>query len=356
MDAITEHDVLYDGDRNVHYLAAGPSDGPLIIFVHGWPAIAKTWKPQITTFASLGFRVIAPDLPGYGKSTARKVLSDYAQVKVVESMLAVLKATGRDKAIWVAHDWGSSVLASLVAHRPEIFRALVTITVPYHAGELGVDQLLKSINRKIYPEDQYPYGQYDYMRYYEESFDECVPWFDRQIPAIIKALYGPGSPDAAGKPAITSTLRKDGGWLGGVKNNLPPVEVLPKPVLDDEVFNELVDAMTKTGFWPGTAYYLHSENNHKYNTTNLANDGKLHMPYLFVHAGYDTICDSINSGLADPMREACSNLTEVTIPAGHWVPHEKPAEFNAALVRFILAEVSDFWPGFSTTPYVKTKP
>ncbi|KAJ9150925.1 Epoxide hydrolase [Pleurostoma richardsiae] len=355
MVAIKEHDVVYDGDRKIHYLAAGPSGGPLIIFVHGWPAIARTWKKQLATFASLGFRAIAPDLPGYGKSTARKVLSDYAQTKVVEGMLALLADTGRSEAIWVGHDWGASVLASLVAHHPEVFKAIATITVPYKAGELGVDQLLKSINRQIYPADQYPYGQYDYMKYYEESFDECVPWFDRQIPAIIKALYAPGSPESVGKPAITSTLTKDGGWLGGVHQSLPPLEYLPTPVIDDETYEELVGAMTATGFWPGTAYYLHGEANNKYNTTNLANDGKLHMPYLFVHSDYDTICDSKNSGLADPLREACSNLTEVSIPAGHWVPQERPEELNAALVRFILDEVPEFWPGSTTIHYIKNK-
>lgn len=59
-----EYDVTYADDKNVHYLAAGPKDGPLLIFVHGWPAIAKLWKQQLDAFASMGFRVVAPDMPG----------------------------------------------------------------------------------------------------------------------------------------------------------------------------------------------------------------------------------------------------------------------------------------------------
>ena len=66
MVAIEEHEFTYGvGDtKKTFFLAAGPKDGPLIVFVHGWPSIAKTWKNQLETFASLGFRVIAPDMPG----------------------------------------------------------------------------------------------------------------------------------------------------------------------------------------------------------------------------------------------------------------------------------------------------
>jgi soluble epoxide hydrolase/lipid-phosphate phosphatase len=60
-----EHEFTYaNGEKKIFYLAAGPKSGPLLIFIHGWPAIAKTWKPQIDTFSSLGFRVVAPDMPG----------------------------------------------------------------------------------------------------------------------------------------------------------------------------------------------------------------------------------------------------------------------------------------------------
>ena len=111
MITLTEHDVSYsDGKKSIHYVAGGPSNGPLIIFVHGWPGIAKTWRPQLETFANLGFRVVAPDMPGYGKSTANKVYADYAQSEISKGLLAVLGDTGRKRAVWVAHDWGSGCL------------------------------------------------------------------------------------------------------------------------------------------------------------------------------------------------------------------------------------------------------
>ncbi|KAI1125272.1 Alpha/Beta hydrolase protein [Nemania abortiva] len=99
---ITDHEVVYaNGDKKIHYLAAGPTNGPLIFFIHGWPGTGITWKAQLEAFAGIGFRAIAPDMPGYGKSTARRVLDDYCQEALVEGMMALLGDTSRDAAIYL---------------------------------------------------------------------------------------------------------------------------------------------------------------------------------------------------------------------------------------------------------------
>lgn len=66
MTTIEEHDFTHGigGKKTTFYLAAGPHEGPLLIFVHGWPTIGKIWKSQLVAFASLGFRAVAPDMPG----------------------------------------------------------------------------------------------------------------------------------------------------------------------------------------------------------------------------------------------------------------------------------------------------
>ena len=74
------------------------------------------------------------------------------------------------------------------------------------------------------------------------------------------------------------------------------------------------------------------------------NDGYLDMPVLFIAAQYDYVCESTHSRLAEPMRTYCRNLTEETIRAGHWVAQEKPAEVNAALVKWLATGVSAVWP------------
>lgn len=92
-------------DKTIQYISAGPNNGPLMIFLHGWPAIASTWKPQLECFANLGFRVVAPDMPGYGGSTANKVTEDYSMESINEGLVELLKAQKKEKAVWLGHDW-----------------------------------------------------------------------------------------------------------------------------------------------------------------------------------------------------------------------------------------------------------
>lgn len=359
MASITEHDVSYaDGAKNIHYLAAGPSTGPLIIFLHGWPAIALTWKNQLLTFASLGFRAIAPDMPGWGKSTARRVTTDYTLETLVEGMLALLSATGRSAAVWVAHDWGAGVASSLTAHHPAAVQALVLLCVPYRSLELGLDHLVSFVNRTIYPADKYPYGQWDYMAYYEESFEECIKQLEADVPAFCKSVWPrPPEPDGYAdadvfKPAPSASIRKNGGRFGG--GPAPPADTLPAPLLEGEIFDAFVKATEETGVWGGCAYYSNHTANAAY-SSQAPNGGRLgrDRPVLFVHAKFDFICATLTTRVADLMREACENLTEVTLETGHNVHFEKPEEVNAAVARFLVEEAKEIWPGYADSGYRK---
>ncbi|TGJ84620.1 hypothetical protein E0Z10_g4154 [Xylaria hypoxylon] len=350
---ITSHDVVYaGGDKKIHYLAAGPINGPLIIFVHGWPGTAITWKAQIDAFAGVGFRAISPDMPGYGKSTARRIIDDYSQEAIVEGMLALLGDTGRDAAVWLGHDWGAGVTSSVATQHPEVVKALINIAVPFHTVELGWDAFLPLVNRELYPADKYEFGQWDYMKHYEEDFEKAVAWFELDTVGFCKAGLQRSTPSANRFSAGTATVRKDGGWFGLKKP--PPVEATGPPVLPADVFESFAADMQKTGFWPGSAYYMHHKRNAEYNG-NAPSGGKLTQPVLFIHANWDTVCETKTSRLADPMRKACSNLTEVTVDAGHFAQYEKPEEVNAAVFRFLVEELPSEWPGYWDKGYTKGK-
>lgn len=103
------------GNHTTSFLAGGPQDGPLMIFCHGWPAIGKTWLPQLEAFAELGFRVVAPDMPGYGRSTVSNKPEDYSLESVNSIMGALLAHLNRDSAIWIGHDWGAVAVWSFAA-------------------------------------------------------------------------------------------------------------------------------------------------------------------------------------------------------------------------------------------------
>ena len=67
------------------------------------------------------------------------------------------------------------------------------------------------------------------------------------------------------------------------------------------------------------------------------------MPVLFLHGEYDYTCETVTSRLAEPMRQDCSHLTEVTVASGHWMAQEKPAAVNAALVKWLAKEFPELW-------------
>ena len=351
MAAITEHDVFYAGDKKIHYLAAGPVNGPLILFIHGWPATAITWKTQIDACAALGFRAIAPDMPGYGKSTARRVIEDYCQETLVEGMMALLADTGRDAAIWVGHDWGAAVTSSVATQHPEAVKALVNLCVPYRTLELGWEGFLPLVNRDIYPADEYEFGQWDYMKNYEENFEKTIEWFDQDAAGFCKALMQkrPLPPNRIG---ALSTVRKSG-WMGGISKP-PSVDMSGPPTLLAEAFDSFVEDMQKTGLWSGSAYYMNHKRNAEY-IRKASSNARLKQPVLFIHGLWDLTCDTKTSRFVEPMREVCSNLTEATVEAGHWVHFEKPGEVNAALFRFIVEELPSEWPGFWDSGYTKRK-
>ena len=357
MAKFEEHEVTYGDSKKIFYLAAGPSTGPLMIFMHGWPGIGKTWHYQLTAFASLGFRVVAPDMPGYGKSSARKVHSDYAQEHIIQGMLAVLADTGRDEAIWIGHDWGCGTLWTLANTHPQVCRAVAGLAVPYHSLELGLEELPKFINRDIYPEAEYPYGQWSYQVFYEQAFEKASGWMEKDIAGLLKALMQNGDPAQLGKPATaTCNTVKDGGWFGGIEKPPSPGDIPNgNSCIDPEILEELVAAMQKTGFSPGNSWYMNHKANREYNLKNSKRDGRLEMPVIFIHAKYDPVCDAITTRAAEPMRKLCSNLTETTIEAGHWVLSEKPQETNSALARWVVEEVTDWWPGYWRTGLIKNR-
>lgn len=337
MSSFTSHDVTYEnGTKTLHYIAAGPSNGDLIIFLHGCPGIGLTWSSQLLTFASKGYHCIAPDMPGYGSSTARKVISDYSQESIVTGMLALLQSLNRQDAIWVAHDWGCGTLWSLARTHPEVCRAVAGMTVPYGVLEFGLEEALKYVNREIYPEDQYPYGQWSYQAFYEQSFEKAVAWFEKDIRGILKASFTRGNPAGVGKPSPLSNVVKDDGWFGGISKP-PSADMIPDhlTILDKDIFEALVVAFEKTGFWPGDAWYLNHAANRAFNSANGKKDFRLTIPVLFIEAKYDTVCDTLNSRLAERQERLCDDLTFVSIDAGHFVPNEKAEEVNDAIGKWL---------------------
>lgn len=337
--SITEHTTKTER-HTTFYLAAGPEDGPLVIFVHGWPELSISWRHQLPALAALGFRAIAPDMRGYGRSSVYHRHGDYAQEHIVRDMLELVDSVGREKAVWVGHDWGSPVVWNLASHHPDRCHAVANLCVPYYTIERGLDHTLTLVDRDLYPADEFPAGQWDYMRYYEESFAEAIAPMDANVYKFVKLLFRKGDPQGEGKRAFTAAARRNHGMLGG--REIPD---LPRDgdVVTEADLSAYVSALERNGFYGPSSWYMNHRANAEYAKT-ARNGGYLDMPVLFLNARYDYVCECTHSRLAEPMRTYCRTLTEKTIRSGHWMAQEKPVEVNAALVQWLATAVPGVWP------------
>ncbi|KAH6625153.1 Alpha/Beta hydrolase protein [Boeremia exigua] len=339
MDAFKAGDITHKNGQTTHYYEAGTRDGIPLIFIHGWPDMAESWKHQLKHFGSESagaeYRVIAPDMRGYAGSSGPKDKRAYSLETLVGELVDFAEQLGVTKAVWVGHDWGCGVVNALAAHHPELFLGLAVLSVPYRSIELGVDFLVANVNREIYPEDQYKYGQWDYMKFYELDPVRSARDHESVLEKLSKALYLPHNPENYGKPsALTSTVIKDGGWFGGKPESLPDVP-LEYTFIDQQLYDNSVASHKKHGFFPPTAYYLNHDVNAEY-AKSEKNGGVLEFPVLFIDAKHDAVCSpSTMPKIAESQRGAVKDLTYETIESGHWVQLEKPAEVNKVLETWL---------------------
>jgi pimeloyl-ACP methyl ester carboxylesterase len=316
--------------HSTFYLEAGPTDGPVMIFVHGWPELSHTWRGQLPFFASLGFHVIAPDMRGYGTSATYAKHSDFRLEEVVQDMRELIQAMDTEKAIWVGHDWGCAVVWSIARHHPELCRGVVNLCVPFDTLENGWDGLLAHVDRRLYPEAAFPAGQWEYQKFYEESFEQATTTFDANPRNVIKALFQAGSPAGCGQIAATATTRQQGGWFAGQS---PPDVPLDESVISQNDLEVYAHALTVKGFFGPDSYYMNHMANAAY--TAQAREVELSLPVLFLHARFDFTCETMTSTLAEPMRRKCHHLTEGIIDSGHWMPQEQPEAVNKAIADWL---------------------
>jgi len=329
------------GTHTTRFLSAGPEDGPLVVFLHGWPELSLSWRHQLPVFGALGFRAVAPDMRGYGGSTLYALHDDYAQQQVVGDILGLLDALGRERAVFVGHDWGSPTVWSLASHHPDRCHGVASLCVPYFGLERGLDHCMELVDRGIYPEDQFPAGQWDYQLFYQENFERATRMFEANPYNTVKLLFRKGDPGGFGRPAGTSMTRANGGWFGDLEE--APDVPMDGDVVTEEDLATYAAALTRNGFFGPDSYYMNHAANAEYAATAL-NGGRLDIPVLFLAAQYDYVCETICSKAAEPMRERCSNLDEAVVYSGHWMAQERPQDVNAALARWLVQRLPGLWP------------
>ncbi|HEV3347584.1 MAG TPA: alpha/beta hydrolase, partial [Methylomirabilota bacterium] len=133
MAEVTHEQVATNGVE-LHVALAGPSDGPPVVLCHGFPELWYSWRHQLVALGDAGYRAFAPDLRGYGGSSAPKEVADYGSDKLTGDLCGLLDHYGYDKAAFSGHDWGAMVTWEMGRLHPERVSSIYAMSVPYSSA------------------------------------------------------------------------------------------------------------------------------------------------------------------------------------------------------------------------------
>jgi pimeloyl-ACP methyl ester carboxylesterase len=130
VNGLTHRSIETNGIR-MHVAEQG--EGPLVLLCHGFPELWYSWRYQLEALAAAGFHAVAPDMRGYGQTDRPEAIDQYTLLHLVGDMVGLLDALNQEKAVIAGHDWGAPVAWHAALLRPDRFRAVISLGVPFLA-------------------------------------------------------------------------------------------------------------------------------------------------------------------------------------------------------------------------------
>jgi len=291
-------------------------EGPLVVLCHGWPELSYSWRHQIPALAAAGFHVAAPDMRGFGRTSAPADINAYSIFDLVGDMVALVATLGETRAVIVGHDWGAPVAWHAALFRPDVFSAVAGMSVPPPSRGRGrpLDTLRES-------------GITNFYWQYFQPPGVAEREFERDVEVTMRTLLGRGFSD----PAASLFIEDGNGFLGDVSAVRPLPDWLSES--DLSYFSE---AYRKSGFRGGLNWYRNIDRN--WELTAPWQGAQIHQPSLFIAGSNDSVITGlIGAKRVTEMERVLPNLKQKLIidGAGHWVQQERAAEVNAALIAFL---------------------
>jgi pimeloyl-ACP methyl ester carboxylesterase len=322
---ITHRFVEANGLR-VHLAEAGR--GPLVLMCHGFPESWYSWRHQLAALAGAGYHAVAPDMRGYGQTDRPEAIGQYTLFHLVGDMVGILDALGEETAVIAGHDWGAPVAWLSALMRPDRFRAIIALSVPF-LPRLG--------NR---PTTVMP--QTDDAIFYQLYFQTpgvAEKELERDPRATIRQILFWGSGD--GRASAVSAGAGSGGMVprnGGFLTARPAPAALPAWITEADV-DFYASEFARTGFRGGLNWYRNIDRNWEL----LApwSGAKVTVPALYVAGDRDLVVGFRGMDkLLPALKMFVPNLREtVMLPGcGHWTQQERADDVNAAMLKFLARE------------------
>lgn len=307
------------GTNGIELNIAEQGDGPLVIMLHGFPESWYSWRHQFGPLAEAGYRAVAPDMRGYGKSDKPADISAYNQVEVTRDVIGLIDALGYDTAVVIGHDWGAPTAWSAALNHPDRITAVGALSVPFspRADRPPLDTLKEVFKDRFF-----------YQLYFQE----------------------PGVAEAELEADVRTALRK---FIHMASGEMEPEFFLAERPADADLLSDLPDPdkmgdwlteedldfyvaeFERTGFRGPLNYYR----NH--NLTWELTEGApttIEQPAMFVAGSKDGVIVMAAEAL-QKLPERVPNLivNDIIDGIGHWTQQEAPEAVNGAILRFLRA-------------------
>jgi pimeloyl-ACP methyl ester carboxylesterase len=271
----------------VFYVEEG--DGPLVLLCHGFPELAYSWRNQMAPLADAGFRAVAIDLPGYGRSDKPDVTYDV--VWLCACLAGVIEALGAERAVVAGHDWGGLLAWPLARLHPERVAGVIGVNTP----DLPLP----------------PIPTTEYLRRRGSSKHAYILEFQKR-----------GEPEAFFEADTRAALEL---FFKG------PVTTHPE-VFTDEVMQVYVDAFSPVGaMTPPLEYYRNVDRN--WELMAYPDSIRIEVECLMISAANDPV---LHPGLTEGMEERVPNLTKVVVDdCGHWTQQEQPEATTEHMLAYL---------------------
>lgn len=323
-DPRVRRDSVVVRDKTYEYILGEPETGPpraTILLLHGFPDLAFGWRCQVPFLMSLGFRVIAPDMLGYGGTDAPQELQAYSFKNIGTDMRELVQSVaGNEKIILGGHDWGGFAVWRIAMRYPDWVKAAFSIIAPFALP--GPEYVsVKEIVATKFPQFYYR------LQFREPDLQEAIQ-SAQKLRQFLRVIYCAGGPEGTSLASPES----------GVKLAELHLAIRPEQLNEEEENYCTQQYMRQQApqLRGPCNWYRTDRINWEDDQELIRNHVRLEMPTLYIGASYDPV---LTPAMSRGMEDVATNLTRGEVKAWHWAHIEKSAEVNACIGDWLSAVV-----------------
>lgn len=298
--------------------------GPAVVFCHGWPELAFSWRSQIDAVAAAGFHALAPDQRGFGLTGGPTDPMQYDMQIFCDDLAGLLDAKGIDKAVFIGHDWGGAVVWAMARLHPDRCAGIIGLNTA--AGRpAGLSPIENPAPSLISFTQNYYVSTFQELGRAEAILEADV----RKTFEFILSRGGIWDRESFASLPITSDEREMN-LLAMLQREDPPGD----PFLSEEAMSYFTQTYEATGFTGGLNWYRAAG---RMGSIMASAVPRIEVPSLYIGAENDVI---LPPSSADGMEDFISDLEKYTVmDSGHWTQQEKPEEVNRIIVNWLNRKI-----------------